>query len=114
MENPIVDDGVAGMPGVSGAAGTIVSEEPAFPAVPAMTAAPAQPADTAAVTPAERNKALDLLKSRKFWAAVVGLGIVVMKAYKPDFPLSEAEITNLVYVLIAYILGTALDRPAVT
>lgn len=65
----------------------------------------------ARITSAERNKALELLRSRKFWAAIVGLGIVVVKAYKPDFPLSEAEITNLVYVLIAYILGTALDRP---
>lgn len=50
-----------------------------------------------------------LVKSRKFWAAIVGLGLIVTKAFDPNFPISEAEITNLVYVLVAYILGTGLE-----
>ena len=55
------------------------------------------------------NKLLVLLASRKFWAALIGLALVVLKSYRPDFPLSEEQVTNLVYVLMAYILGTAIE-----
>jgi hypothetical protein len=58
------------------------------------------------------NKLVTLMKSRKFWAALIGLVLVVVKGFKPDFPISEAELTNLVYVLIAYILGVALENRA--
>jgi len=50
-----------------------------------------------------------LLASRKFWAAAVGTGLVVVKAYQPDFPLTEDQLTNVVYVIVAYILGTAIE-----
>ena len=56
-----------------------------------------------------KNKLLLLLASRKFWAALIGLALVVLKSYRPDFPLSEEQVTNLVYVLMAYILGTAIE-----
>jgi hypothetical protein len=58
------------------------------------------------------KKLIELLASRKFWAALVGLGIIILKAYRPDFPVSEEEITNLVAVLAAYILGTAISNAA--
>lgn len=51
----------------------------------------------------------DLFKSRKFWAALVGLVSVVLKAALPDFPLDEAALSNIVWVLAAYILGVALE-----
>jgi hypothetical protein len=54
-------------------------------------------------------KLRQLLGSRKFWAAVAALGIVVMKAYKPDFPVTEEQLSNLLYVIIAYIMGTAIE-----
>ena len=50
-----------------------------------------------------------LLTSRKFWAATIGLGLVVIKAYRPDFPLTEDQMTTLVVVLVGYILGTAIE-----
>jgi hypothetical protein len=56
------------------------------------------------------QKLTELLASRKFWAALVGLAIIILKAFKPDFPISEEEITNLVAVLAAYILGTAISN----
>lgn len=55
------------------------------------------------------DKLKALLASRKFWAAVVGLVMVVVSAYSPSFPLSEEEVARLVYILIAYITGTALE-----
>lgn len=50
-----------------------------------------------------------LLTSRKFWAAFVGLAVVVLKGFYPDLPLEEDQIAGLVYVLIAYIVGTAVE-----
>jgi hypothetical protein len=50
-----------------------------------------------------------LLGSRKFWAAVFGLVIVVVKGFYPDFPLEAESITAVVAVLVAYILGVSLE-----
>ena len=50
-----------------------------------------------------------LLSSRKFWAAVIGLILMTVKAWKPDFPLEEEPLTAIVAMLAAYILGTALE-----
>ncbi len=56
------------------------------------------------------SKLVSLLASRKFWAALTALVLLVIKAYAPDFPLDETEVTNLVTVLAAYILGTAIEN----
>ncbi|PKO13024.1 MAG: hypothetical protein CVU39_21035 [Chloroflexi bacterium HGW-Chloroflexi-10] len=53
-----------------------------------------------------------LLASRKFWAALVGLVFVVLQAWNPDFPLEAEQVSNLIYVLVAYILGVALEDGA--
>ena len=50
-----------------------------------------------------------LLTSRKFWTALIGLALVIIKAYQPDFPLAEDQLTSVVYVLVAYILGTGIE-----
>lgn len=50
-----------------------------------------------------------LLASRKFWAALIGLALVVLKAFKPDFPLEADQLTAVVWVLVAYILGTGIE-----
>lgn len=59
--------------------------------------------------PAQPNKFMLLLKSRKFWALVVGLVLTIARAADPNFPITEEQATNLVYVLVAYILGSALE-----
>ena len=54
-----------------------------------------------------------LLASRKFWAAAIGLVVVVVRAADPNFPLSEEQLTSITALLAAYILGTALEsKPA--
>lgn len=50
-----------------------------------------------------------LLTSRKFWAAVIGLVLISIKAWYPDFPLEEEPLTGIVAVLATYILGTAVE-----
>ncbi|HLA39402.1 MAG TPA: hypothetical protein VJ417_05355 [Candidatus Glassbacteria bacterium] len=55
------------------------------------------------------DKLLGLLKSRKFWAALVAIAFVFVEAYAPDFPIEQDQVTSLVAVIVAYILGTALE-----
>ena len=50
-----------------------------------------------------------LLSSRKFGAALIGLVGMVIKALKPDFPLDGETLAGIFSVLVAYILGTALE-----
>jgi hypothetical protein len=53
-----------------------------------------------------------LLTSRKFWAAFIGLALMTTKTFKPDFPIAEEELTNIVYILVAYIVGTSIETKA--
>jgi len=55
------------------------------------------------------SKLKQLLSSRKFYAALIGLALVIVKAWRPDFPLIEEDLTSIVYVLVAYILGTGIE-----
>jgi hypothetical protein len=50
-----------------------------------------------------------LLSSRKFWAALVGLVFMIIKAWKPDFPLDGDQLAGIIALLVTYILGTALE-----
>ena len=51
-----------------------------------------------------------LIRSRKFWAALVGLVLVIVHNFFPNqLPLSDQAITDAVYILVAYILGTGLS-----
>jgi len=55
------------------------------------------------------NKFFSLFTSRKFWAAFIGCLMVVLKEFYPDFPLDTEQISNIVYLLIAYIAGVAVE-----
>ena len=55
------------------------------------------------------SKLKQLLGSRKFWAALIGLVLMMVTAWVPDFPLAEDQLTEFVYVIIAYILGTGIE-----
>lgn len=50
-----------------------------------------------------------LLKSRKFWASIVGLVLIVVRSFDPNFPIADADLTKIVFVIVAYVLGTGLE-----
>jgi hypothetical protein len=50
-----------------------------------------------------------LLKSRKFWTAITGLALVVLRAFVPNFPLSDEMLGSAILLLVAYIVGTGLE-----
>jgi len=54
----------------------------------------------------EENKFVQVLKSRKFWAAVVGLCVAF---FGSRAGMSEAELILAVGTLVSYVLGTALE-----
>lgn len=49
------------------------------------------------------------IKSRKFWALIAGALVIILRAYLPSLPIDDAKLTELVLLLVAYILGTALE-----
>ena len=55
------------------------------------------------------DKFKQLLGSRKFWAALVGIVMVVVQHFVPDFPIPEDQVLGLVLLIVSYILGTALE-----
>jgi hypothetical protein len=49
------------------------------------------------------------LKSRKFWALIIGALVVILRSYVPAFPISDDQLTTLGLLLVAYIIGTGLE-----
>ena len=51
----------------------------------------------------------NLLKSRKFWAAIVGIAYSMIYLVYPDFPIPEESVIGVVGTVVSYILGVALE-----
>jgi len=65
----------------------------------------------APAAPDARSALVGLLASRKFWAALIGMACITLRAFRPDFALDEAAAAELAALLSAYILGVGLtDR----
>lgn len=56
-----------------------------------------------------QNKFVTLLTSRKFWALIVGLIVVIAKQFNPNLPLTEDGLMQIIGLLAMYIFGTALQ-----
>lgn len=56
-----------------------------------------------------KDMGYNLLKSRKFWAAVVGIVYSVIYLVWPDFPIPEESVIGVVATVVSYILGVALE-----
>lgn len=52
------------------------------------------------------------LRSRKFWALIIGAAVVVLRSYFPGIPLSDEQLTYVALLFIAYILGIGLEDSA--
>jgi hypothetical protein len=50
-----------------------------------------------------------LLTSRKFWAGLIGLTLIFVLAFFPNFPEIGNQVTDITVVVAAYVIGTALD-----
>jgi len=55
------------------------------------------------------SKLMYLLTSRKFWAAVVAIVVILLEMFYSKFPFTEDQIFSFVTVIVAYILGTAIE-----
>jgi len=55
------------------------------------------------------SKLLAVFRSRKFWAALIGTVFVLLDELVPAFPLDAEQVTNIIYMLVAYIIGVAID-----
>jgi hypothetical protein len=50
-----------------------------------------------------------ILTSRKFWAAGIGLLVIIITAFLPGFPAIQQPLTDVTLLVSAYILGTAVE-----
>ncbi len=51
----------------------------------------------------------DFLKSRKFWALIIGALVVAARSLWPTLPISDEQLTALAFLLVAFIIGTGLE-----
>ena len=51
----------------------------------------------------------NLFTSRKFWALVIGLVVLVVAQFVPGFKLDENAAVGLAVIVAAYIVGVAVD-----
>lgn len=56
-----------------------------------------------------QNKLNNLIRSRKFWAAAAGLLVVMLRAFVPDFPIDDEQLSYIIVVLASYIIGTGIE-----
>jgi hypothetical protein len=50
-----------------------------------------------------------LLRSRKFWGALSGLVLILLRSSIPDFPLADEQVSAIILTLSAYIFGTGVQ-----
>lgn len=51
----------------------------------------------------------NLVHSRKFWATLIGLLLIIIRTIWPALPLSDDQISAMVLTLVAFIVGTGLQ-----
>lgn len=51
----------------------------------------------------------DLFISRKFWAALIGLALIVVGVFAPDYQIDQEAAIGFVIIIASYIVGVAVD-----
>ena len=54
----------------------------------------------------------DLLISRKFWASVTALVVLIVGQFRPGFDLDQERAAALLVVMVSYLFGVAVDPGA--
>lgn len=49
-----------------------------------------------------------ILRSKIFWAGVVSTVLIVVRAIRPDFALSDSQVTEIVVALVGLVLGSEI------
>lgn len=49
---------------------------------------------------------MEILKSKKFQASIVGIIVVILSAFIPE--LDETEVTKIVALIVSYVIGQGL------
>jgi hypothetical protein len=55
------------------------------------------------------DKLSALFRSRKFYAALVGFVLVIVRAYVPDLPFTDEQLLAVVLIVVSYIVGTGIE-----
>lgn len=53
-----------------------------------------------------------ILKSQKFQALVAGIIMTAIKAFYPNLPMSDAELTALIASFMVFIIGSGAQKPS--
>lgn len=55
------------------------------------------------------NKFLDVIGSPRFWALIIAIAFILVKAFVPNLPLNEEEITGAVIALVGFIASVSVS-----
>ncbi len=50
-----------------------------------------------------------LFTSRKFWVALLALGVVILSAFFPSFELNTEDAAGFAIIAVSYLIGVAVD-----
>ena len=56
------------------------------------------------------KKYVSVLTSRKFWAVIVALSLLLISAVRPDVELSQDEVTSTAMLVVSYVVGTLIEN----
>ena len=56
------------------------------------------------------DKIIDTFKSRRFWGALIGIFVILLKSFGIELPISQDNLVELSMLLSAFIVSTGLEQ----